>query len=250
MQQAAWRDILDRTQHEYLTLITGSLFAVMIMTTLRDFMFAREFASTWLYFVEYFSVSLSLVIWVAAIVKMIPARFAHPATLVSLLAVGIKSGIAVWIWNFNGPGNIMITLFATGLVMLSFPYALLAQLVIFAVWVTPAFLNLDFTAATTNTVIALIGAGLGQVVLQRRIATLRQIVQLENRVEALESILPMCSGCKKTRDEDGNWISIEQYIEDHDEGTVITHGLCPECKQTNYGHLPGTQEQAPQPGVR
>ena len=118
MQRAAWRDIVNRTQHEYLPLITGSLFAIMIMTTLRDFMFAREFASTWLYFIEYFSVSLSLLIWVAAIVKLIPARYAHPATFISLLAIGIKSGIAVWIWSFNGPGNIMITLFATGLLML------------------------------------------------------------------------------------------------------------------------------------
>ena len=235
MQQAAWRDIVSRTQYEYLPLITGSLFAIMIMTTLRDFMFAREFASTWLYFVEYFSVSLSLVIWVGAIVKLIPARYAHLATLVSLLTIGIKSGLAVWIWQFNGPGNIMITLFATGLLMLSFPYAIVAQLVIFLFWVTPAFLYLDTFEAITNSVIALIGAGLGQILLHRRIANLKQILNLENRVEALESILPMCSGCKKTRDENGNWKSIESYIEARDEGTVITQGLCPECKAAHYG---------------
>jgi len=244
MQKSTWNEIINRTQYEYLPLITGCLFAVMIMVTLRDFMFTRENSSTWWYAFEYTTVSLTAVIWVAAILKMIPAHFAHTATLVSLLCIGVKAGIAVWFWQFNGPGNIMLTLFSTGLVMLSMPFAIVAQLMIFLCWFIPAILILEPTQVAANSAISVIGAGLGLLLLHRRVASLQHVLELEHRVESLESILPMCAGCKKTRDKEGNWITIESYIESNEDGTVVSHGLCPDCKESNYGDFLRKREQA------
>jgi len=235
MQKSAWKEIVNRTQLEYLPLITGCLFAIMIMVTLRDFMFTREYSSTWWYAFEYLTIALTAVIWVSAILKLIPVHFAHAATLASLLCIGVKAGVAVWLWGFNGPGNIMLTLFSTGLVMLSMPYAVAAQTIIFLCWLTPAILYLELSEVISNSAISIIGAGLGLMLLHRRVVSLRHVLELEHRVESLESILPMCSGCKKTRDENGNWISIESYIEAKDESTVVSHGLCPDCKQAHYG---------------
>lgn len=54
-------------------------------------------------------------------------------------------------------------------------------------------------------------------------------------MEALESILPMCSGCKKTESNSGTWMSVESYIESRREGVMVSHGLCPDCKHEYFG---------------
>ena len=239
MQKAAWKEIISRTQYDYLPLITGCLFAIMIMVTLRDFMFIRGFSSTWWYTFEFLTAAITALIWFAAILKMIPAHLAHTATLVSLLCIGIKAGMAVWFWQFNGPGNIMLTLFSTGLVMLSLPFAIAAQSMIFLCWLIPAILILEPTEVAANSAISVIGAGLGLLLLHRRVASLQHVLELEHRVES-----PMCAGCKKTRDEEGNWTTVERYIESMEEGTIVSHGLCPECKEANYGDFLRNREDA------
>jgi len=49
-----------------------------------------------------------------------------------------------------------------------------------------------------------------------------------SEVKELQSILPMCAGCKKIRDEQGTWNYADVYIRDHTNSRV-SHGLCPEC---------------------
>jgi PAS domain S-box-containing protein len=47
-------------------------------------------------------------------------------------------------------------------------------------------------------------------------------------VKTLREILPICSYCKKVRDDENYWSQIESYISKH-TGTQFTHGICPEC---------------------
>ncbi|MFQ5519657.1 MAG: hypothetical protein ACE5E3_06630, partial [Mariprofundus sp.] len=49
-----------------------------------------------------------------------------------------------------------------------------------------------------------------------------------SQVKELQSILPMCAGCKMIRDEDDVWHHPDEYIRDH-TNTRVSHGLCPEC---------------------
>ncbi len=44
----------------------------------------------------------------------------------------------------------------------------------------------------------------------------------------LESLLPICMGCKKVRQDKEYWQTIEQYLETHLD-IDLSHGLCPEC---------------------
>jgi len=53
-------------------------------------------------------------------------------------------------------------------------------------------------------------------------------------IQALRGIIPICSSCKKIRDDEGVWNRIEQYIEAHSE-VLFTHGLCHECEDKMYG---------------
>ena len=65
----------------------------------------------------------------------------------------------------------------------------------------------------------------------------RRLVALEKTVvNAIGGFIPICSNCKKIRDEEGEWLPIERYIMDHTEHE-FSHGICPECKKTLYGHL-------------
>ncbi|MBE7470413.1 MAG: response regulator [Anaerolineae bacterium] len=50
------------------------------------------------------------------------------------------------------------------------------------------------------------------------------------QVEQLESFLPICSYCKKIRDDENYWQQLESYIETH-FGTAFTHSICPDCYQ-------------------
>jgi ligand-binding sensor domain-containing protein len=47
-------------------------------------------------------------------------------------------------------------------------------------------------------------------------------------VQVLRGLLPICSWCKKVRDDAGYWKQIEDYIRNHSQAE-FTHGICPEC---------------------
>lgn len=237
MEKSIWKGILNRTQHEQLSLVSGCLFAVMILLTLRDILNSSDFESNWMYLMEYVTLSIALLIWVASVVKVIPASLAPTAVSVSLLCISVKAGVAVLIWNEPGPANVALTLFGAGLALLSLKHLIIVQTITFGFWLVSAVIVLSPNQYLPIMGIAIVGAILGAIIQNHRLATLREIFELRHRVESLESILPMCAGCKKTRIEDGSWVSVESYIESHDEGTVITHGLCPDCKDASYGEF-------------
>jgi len=52
-------------------------------------------------------------------------------------------------------------------------------------------------------------------------------------MKILRGLLPICSGCKKIRDDQGFWKEVESYIEAHSELT-FSHGICPDCAHSLY----------------
>lgn len=56
--------------------------------------------------------------------------------------------------------------------------------------------------------------------------------RLQNRINILEGLLPICSSCKKIR-QDQEWVALEEYIRSHSLAD-FTHGLCPECIRELY----------------
>ena len=67
----------------------------------------------------------------------------------------------------------------------------------------------------------------------------RLIVELQEaiaKVRTLSGLLPICSSCKKIRDDKGYWNQIESYISRH-SSAEFSHGICPECAQRLYPGL-------------
>lgn len=52
-------------------------------------------------------------------------------------------------------------------------------------------------------------------------------------VQTLRGILPLCSYCKKIRNDKGYWEQVDVYIRHHSQADV-SHGICPECLKKYY----------------
>jgi hypothetical protein len=64
----------------------------------------------------------------------------------------------------------------------------------------------------------------------------KTVVQLEKaltRIKPLTRLLPICTACKKIRDDNGYWQQIESYIEEHAD-VDFSRSICPECAKNKY----------------
>ena len=55
-------------------------------------------------------------------------------------------------------------------------------------------------------------------------------------VKTLRGFLPICSHCKKIRDDKGYWTQIESYIHDHSDAE-FSHSICQDCAKKHYPDL-------------
>jgi PAS domain S-box-containing protein len=68
---------------------------------------------------------------------------------------------------------------------------------------------------------------------EERERLIRELQEALAQVKVLRGLLPICAACKKIRDEQGQWNSVEKYIHDRTEAN-FTHSICPECIQRLY----------------
>jgi len=64
--------------------------------------------------------------------------------------------------------------------------------------------------------------------LHARLRVAERILGLQQEVKQLEGLLPICSYCKKIRDEGDHWCQVEDYVSRRTEAT-FSHGICPDC---------------------
>ena len=72
-----------------------------------------------------------------------------------------------------------------------------------------------------------------------RITAVRDISErkrAEEEIRTLRGILPLCSFCKKIRDDKGYWEQVDVYIFKHSQAD-ISHSVCPECVKKHYGDV-------------
>ena len=101
----------------------------------------------------------------------------------------------------------------------------------------PAFYQASwFIAACVLSIAALLSAGYRRRVyaIQKTERALRKRVdEAIDRITVLQGLLPICSFCKKIRDDTGYWNQIEVYIGKHSQAE-FSHSLCPECVREHY----------------
>ena len=64
-------------------------------------------------------------------------------------------------------------------------------------------------------------------------------------VKKLSGLIPICSSCKKIRDDKGYWNQLEKYLLEHSDAT-LSHGLCPDCAKDLYPDVFNTKNSGDQ----
>ena len=55
-------------------------------------------------------------------------------------------------------------------------------------------------------------------------------------IDTLKGILPICSFCKRIRDDQGTWQEVDHCIHDH-SSAAVSHSICPSCVKAHYPEL-------------
>ncbi len=66
-----------------------------------------------------------------------------------------------------------------------------------------------------------------------RLKLIHELTDALGKIKTLKGLLPICSSCKKIRDDKGYWQKVESYISEHTDAE-FTHGICPECVRRVY----------------
>ena len=66
-----------------------------------------------------------------------------------------------------------------------------------------------------------------------RLKLIEDLTEALAQAKTLRSLLPICTSCKKIRDDHGYWQQLEVYFQQH-EHFNFSHGLCPECTARLY----------------
>ena len=73
----------------------------------------------------------------------------------------------------------------------------------------------------------------------------RELQEALAQIHQLRDLLPICSYCKKIRDDGNYWQQVEGYLSAH-TGVQFSHGVCPDC----YAKVVAQMEQAALPLTR
>jgi hypothetical protein len=71
---------------------------------------------------------------------------------------------------------------------------------------------------------------------EERERLVRELQTALAEVKTLRAILPLCSYCRKVRDDEDYWHSVESYVAKHTD-TRFSHGICPECYERVVAEL-------------
>jgi len=63
-----------------------------------------------------------------------------------------------------------------------------------------------------------------------------ELQQALDKIKTLGGLIPICSSCKRIRDDQGHWSQLESYLHEHTSAD-FTHGICPECRRRLYQHV-------------
>jgi PAS domain-containing protein len=77
---------------------------------------------------------------------------------------------------------------------------------------------------------------------EEREKIIKELQAAMENIKMLSGLLPICSSCKKIRDDDGYWNQLEGYIQNHSIAT-FTHSVCPECFPKLYPEYAAMQKK-------
>ena len=71
---------------------------------------------------------------------------------------------------------------------------------------------------------------------EEREKLINELQEALKEIKTLRGILPLCSFCKKVRNDKGYWEQVDVYIHKHSQAD-ISHSVCPDCAKEHYPYL-------------
>ncbi len=71
---------------------------------------------------------------------------------------------------------------------------------------------------------------------QDREQLIREMEKVINEIKTLKGIIPICSHCRKIRDDRGYWKQFEAYVQEN-SNAEFSHSICQECAKKYYGDI-------------
>lgn len=86
--------------------------------------------------------------------------------------------------------------------------------------------------------------GVQMIELQRVLADrVQELEQALSQVKQLQGLLPICSYCKKIRDDKNYWQRVDTYVSDRTD-VEFSHGICPDCFDRVSAEIKAKKESA------
>lgn len=189
----------------------------------------------------------------------------HPVVLFTSLVVALN---ASWYFNAGSQGSVVLYFFhalilpvviARGRVRMLVVGGVLANVVgLYVVdylhpgWVIPyqsafdrVLDNITGYVVCAVALVAILWSVLEAYVAERArlVEANAKLQQSLDEVRTLRGLLPICSWCRKVRDDEGLWTQIEEYVSQHTDAS-FTHGMCPECYERCDADARGTHADA------
>jgi sigma-B regulation protein RsbU (phosphoserine phosphatase) len=73
----------------------------------------------------------------------------------------------------------------------------------------------------------------GERIIELQSSLARQVKELQealSKIKTLQGLIPICSYCRRIRDDRNYWQQLESYLAEHSEAK-LTHGVCPDCQE-------------------
>jgi len=174
----------------------------------------------------------------------------RPAKTTSLALIGttILLAVGIFVLDFFYPLGVAVGALYTPLVLITLwsssrRFTLIVTVGATVLTVVGLFYPLYGAAdwlAVTNRVLSLITIWVAAILVllykraeEERERLIRELQDALENIKTLRGLLPICSSCKKIRDDHGYWNQLETYIVAHTDAE-FTHGLCPECIRKLY----------------
>ncbi|MCG8415191.1 MAG: hypothetical protein MI746_13310, partial [Pseudomonadales bacterium] len=229
-----WTTYVNKIQFSYLPAALACVGVFVVVGVFRDVVFTDFQPPLWVLILNAVGIATLIVTYSLLALKKMQPDYADLALLLCFLVICARPAV-IFIFD-ETPATLVLpsVTFVTGMLFLSLRYLLTSQGFALAIWLVAVMEYLILPQYFITLVVSIVTGVLGLWLQNTRLAQVRHNYNLETRVENLETILPMCANCKHTRDSEGRWMSIEEYIESK-EAAQISHALCPDCKDALYG---------------
>ena len=149
----------------------------------------------------------------------------------------IALSIAILVVDYaTGPFIHLSVLFVVPVVLATLSHGPAAGAILAA---TLPFIRLPFLAvweAQSPWSVRVIDAAVDTAILVGYVFLVTRTISQQRQISLLEEMLPICSFCKRIRDEGGRWHRLEEFIGDR-SGTRFSHTFCEDCGRKHYSEL-------------